>query len=323
MRHRTPLAYLALVIVLFLAGDRLGAAAIGYAVDSSDFRFVRIHRGGLDEDILVVGDSRGVHSVFAPELSAMLCQSVFNAAFNGMSGEVAEAVVKDYLKHNKPPKAVLIEVSNAADEPTLVNELRLFARDPGPIRDLVRQHDPWNEIWFEISHLYAFNNEMALRALYYLHHSDQDWIIVDKPMTRDLLEHIPRDEFAGYHFRPASVAALRRLIDLLKTRGIEPVPYIAPFHPYFHKLVPNYGHWVAELQREIGADHPILDMSRSFGDNENFTDLLHVNIHGSRKVMGVLAARLRQDMPDQIAGMCPTSRSIGQMLPQDGRAEIR
>jgi hypothetical protein len=316
MRRFAPFLYLALVAVLFVAGDRLGALALGAAVDASDFRFVRIHRGGLDNDILVVGNSRAVHSVFAPDLSSMLRRNVFNAAFNGMSGEVAEAIVKDYLEHNKPPKAVLIEVSDAVDNPDLVKELRLFARYPGPMRDLVRQFDPWNDVWSTASHLYAFNNEMTLRALYHLHRTDQDWIMYDRPMTPEVLAHIPLGEFKNYHSRPGSVAALRRLVRDLKARDIKPVLYIAPFHPYFHELVPHYAQWVSGLERDL--DEPILDMSQMFSDNGNFTDLLHVNIHGSRQVTAAVADRLRQLMPKEVATTSPAAPlTATHILPHD------
>src|SRR6185312_4505509 len=109
MKRLGPLAYLALVLALFVAGDRVIAFALGEIVSHSEFRFSRVYRGGLDFDVLVVGDSRGVHSIFAPELSKRLCRPVFNMAFNGMSTETEEALVRDYLDRNKPPKVVLIE----------------------------------------------------------------------------------------------------------------------------------------------------------------------------------------------------------------------
>jgi len=119
------------------------------------------------------------------------------------------------------------------------------------VQNLVRRIAPWDEVWATLSHLYAFDNEMTLRALYYLRQDDQDWIINDQPMTPEVIANIPLDEYKSYHFRPESVAALRRLARDLKTRGIEPVLYIAPFHPYFHKLVPGYAQWVNALQREL------------------------------------------------------------------------
>jgi len=310
MHRSSPFLYLALLGLLFFAGDRLGALVLGHVVDASEFRFSRLHRGGLDNDILVVGNSRAVHSVFAPQLGRMLGCSVFNAAYNGMSGEVVEAVVEDYLVHNKPPKIVLIEVSDAVDSPVLVNELRLFARDSGPVHDLVQRFDPWNDVWATISHLYEFNNEMTLRAFYQLHRSDQDWIMYDRPMTPEVLAHIPLDEFKDYHSRPESVAALRRLVNELQASGIKPVLYIAPFHPYFRKLVPRYVEWESALQRDFGADEPILDMSQMLGDNENFTDLLHVNIHGSRLVTAAMAERLRPMMAKVAANTASATPTV-------------
>ncbi len=310
MRRIRPFAYLALVVALFLIGDRLGAFALGDAVDASDFRFARLYRGGLDNDILVVGDLRAVHSVFAPQLSATLCRSVFSLGFNGMSGEISEAVIQDYLDHNRPPSAVLIEVSNVADGPYLASEMRLFARHASHVRDLVRQLDPWEGVWATLSHLYAFNNEMTLRALYYLDHSDQDWIMYDKPMTPDVVQHIPLGKYKSLRFRQGGIAAVRQLAQDLKARGIEPILYIAPFHPYFHKVVPNYAELIRKFQQELGPDLPILDLSRSDTDNADFSDLLHTNLRGSQPVMAALADRLRQVLPERTATTCPIRSTV-------------
>ena len=310
MRKLRPFAYLALVALLFFAGDRLGALALGQAVEKSEFRFARLYRGGLENDVLIVGDSRAVHSVFAPELSKELGLRVFNLGFNGMSGEITEAVIDDYLAHNPPPKAVVIEVSNVADAPNLTSEMRLFARYPGHVRQLVRQLDPWEAVWSRISHLYDFNNEMTLRSLYYLVHSDQDWIMYDKPMTSDVIRHIPLEKYREYHFRQEGIAAIRRLTQTLKARGIEPLVYIAPFHPYFHQVVPKYAQLVAQLQQELGPDEAILDLSQSVTDNADFSDLLHTNLKGSEAVMAVLAERLRQVLSERTA----TENALGSKL---------
>lgn len=303
-KHR-PFLYLALVALIFFAGDRAGAWLLDRAVAASDFRFARMYRGGLDNDVLVIGDSRAVHSIYAPELSAKLCRSVFNAGFNGMSGEIAKAVVEDYLDHNKPPKAVLIEVSDAADDTDLIKEMRLFGRSPGHLHDLVRRLDPWERVWSAISHLYAFDNELTLRSLYYLRHGDQDWIMYDRPMTPDVIAAIPRDRYAQWHIRPESREALRQLAEELEARHIAPVLYIAPFHPAFHKLVPQYEAWVHDFQRELGPGLPIIDLSSRFSDNDYFSDIVHTNLRGSRVVMDVLAQRLRQMLPPDTARACP------------------
>jgi hypothetical protein len=315
MRGRHPILYLAVVALLFLAGDRLAAWALDAAVERSEFRFARIYRGGLDNDVLVVGNSRAVHSIYAPELSAKLCRSVFNAGFNGMSGEIVEALVEDYLAHNKPPKVVLIEISDAADGLDLLSEMRLFARHPGHLHDLVRRLDGWERLWSTVSHLYAFNNEMMLRALYYLGRSDQDWIVFDKPMTPDVIAHLSPAKYANWHARPESAAALRRLAVSLEARHITPVLYIAPYHPVFRRFVPQYEKWVADFQRELGPGLPIIDLSDRFPENEFFSDVVHTNLHGSRAVMSVLAERLRPLLPVETAQRCSVPPSVAQAGP--------
>ncbi len=304
MRHLRPIGYLVLVVLIFLAGDRLGASALSRLVAQSDFRFSRVYQGGLENDVLVIGNSRAVHSIFAPELAASLCRNVFNAAYNGMPGEIAEAIVEDYIEHNAPPKVVLIEISNAESDTDLAKEMRLFARYPGHLHDVVAKLDPWEPLWTALSHLYFFDNEMTLRALYYLHRSDQDWIMPDKPMTADVIAHMPTQKYRNLSPRRGSVEALTRLAHFLRDRHIEPVLYVAPYHPIYRKLVPHHDAWVAAFQKEVGPDLPIIDLSDRFNDNDYFADVQHTTLSGSRAVMAVLKERLQALLPKETASRC-------------------
>ncbi len=72
MRRLAPLAYIAAVLAILFAGDRVGGFVLGQLVDRSEFRFSRIYRGGIDGDILAIGDSRARHqfSTSRPALTA-------------------------------------------------------------------------------------------------------------------------------------------------------------------------------------------------------------------------------------------------------------
>lgn len=298
MRTLRPLRYLVVFACLFLLGDRVFSAALGHLVSRSEFRFSRLYRGGLDYDVLVLGDSRAVHSVFAPDMSERLCRTVLNLGYNGMSAEIAEAILRDYLDANAPPKAVLIEVSNVLQDNDLLQDLRLYARSPSHLASLMRQEDPWTARWIAVSHLYAFNNEMMLRALYYLGHGDQDWILgSDNQMSAAFLANLRPELFPTPRSRPAEVAALKRIIGELRARHIEPVLFIAPYYPAYRKFEPDFVAWERGLQRDVGEDNPIMDLSQSVRAAAAFADILHVNFTGSRSILGQLAGRLSAALP--------------------------
>jgi hypothetical protein len=304
MKAWKPWAYLAAIALLFFAGDRLIAAGLDNLVERSDFRLSKIYRGGLDSDVVVIGNSRAVHAIVAPEMSEQLCRSVFNAAYNGMSMEVTDAVIQDYLDRNKPPQVALIEVSNATTDNNIAKEMRLFARSGRHLAELVEQLDPRASLWMSISHLYRFNNELTLRAMHYLGRTDQDWVMQDNPMTPEVIANLRPEWYPEPTMRPAAVAALKRIVHVLKARNVEPVLFIAPYHPVHQKLVPSYQQWVEALQREIGNDTKIINMSRYLTANEDFSDVVHMNIHGSRIVMSALAERLKTALPVQTASKC-------------------
>jgi hypothetical protein len=291
MRRLAPLAYIAAVIAILFAGDRVGGFVLGQLVERSEFRFSRMYRGGIDADILAIGDSRAVHSVYAPEIGKDTCMSVFNAAFNGMSTEIAEAVVQDYLAHNAPPKAVLIEVSDVGDGPDLLSEMRLYARDGGAARALIARLDPRQLFWADFSHLYRFNNEMTLRALYYERHPDQDWVL-DATTNPEAIRHVDWRTYSDWRPRPDNVAALKRLVALLRGRGIAPILFLAPYHPMHRTMVPSFARRVSELERELGPATPVLDLSASLDGDRYFADVLHLNIEGALALAPILSDRV-------------------------------
>jgi hypothetical protein len=300
-----PLAYIGLVVLLLFIGDRAMAVGLGALVAHSEFRFSRLYDGRLRYDVLVVGNSRAVHSIFAPELSKGLCHSVFNVAYNGMSAEIEEAIVRDYLDHNDPPKAVLIEVSNVTGDNDLLNDIRLYAARSPRLEALLQRDTPATAFWMKISHLFAFNNELMLRAVYYLHHDDQDWILDSgMQMTPDIVAHLRPEGYGQPRLRETEAEALRRLIADLESRHIEVVLYVAPYHPAYLKLVPGYRVWQEELQREIGGEPKIIDLSRRLTSDAEFADLVHVNSEGGEIVTAMMAARLQRSFAPDPGGRC-------------------
>jgi hypothetical protein len=50
--------------------------------------------------VIVIGDSRGVHSFYAPRLEQLTGRPALNLSFNSMSMPIAEALLADYLERN-------------------------------------------------------------------------------------------------------------------------------------------------------------------------------------------------------------------------------
>ena len=125
----------AVLLAIIIAGDHLLALALHQVLVRSQFRYSRLYRGGNDADVVIIGDSRGVHSFYAPALEQMTGLRALNLSYNSLSPHVAEAVLMDYLDHNRAPR---IPPAVAAH---VVGSIQQAARDIGPAAEaLLPEH---------------------------------------------------------------------------------------------------------------------------------------------------------------------------------------
>ena len=115
------------LLAVIIAGDHLLALALHQVLMRSQFRYSRLYRGGNDADVVIIGDSRGVHSFYAPALQQMTGLRVMNLSYNSLSPHVAEAVLLDYLDHNRAPRIVVIEATSAITSGAVASQLRTYA----------------------------------------------------------------------------------------------------------------------------------------------------------------------------------------------------
>lgn len=278
------LAMLALVGV----GDRVGALALGGVVDQSGFRYAQLYRGGLQHELLVLGNSRGVHAVYAPELTQLTCRSSFNLSYNGLSSELAATLVADYLERNRRPAMVLLEASMIFAGDDVVAEFKPFIGDSPRLGALIERHRTTILPYTALVHLYRYNSEMFLRILYYLGRSDQSWINRGRVATPAIVEAYFTQGGSNFTVDAARIAPLRAAVERLRAAGVEPVLFVGPYHPAVMERLADARGWIAQLRRELGDDLQVLDLSRLALSPAGFADPLHVNIDGSREVMAEL-----------------------------------
>ena len=164
---RTALFRLALLGACVLVGDRALGALFDAQLTKSQFRFSVAARGGLPPILLVLGDSRGVNGLYAPELEKRTGTRVLNLAYNGMSTLVAEAVLRDYLERNDKPRGLVLEVTNVQDNHQLLDGLMCYWRFGPALSALADERSSVNRRAARAFHLYAYNGEIPMRALFY------------------------------------------------------------------------------------------------------------------------------------------------------------
>jgi hypothetical protein len=286
---RTALFRLGVLGACALAGDRLLSAFLDAQLLRSQFRFSVAARGGLPEGLLVLGDSRGVNGLYAPELERLTGMRVLNLAYNGMSTLVAEAVLRDYLERNAPPRELVLEVSNVQDNHLLLDGLMCYWRQGPALGALARERSPVNERAVSAFHLYAYNGEIPMRVLFYRSRSDQDWINRYR-ISPEVIEDARRAKEFELGTLPENLAALGRISALAHERGIPLRLIVVPYLPEFIAHARNWDAWIEQIQAAAGGER-IWDYGRAVTDHDHFADRLHLNDVG-----GVpFAERLERD----------------------------
>jgi hypothetical protein len=277
MRHalRTALFRLALLAACVLAGDRALAALLDGQLLRSQFRFSVAARGGLPASLLVLGDSRGVNGLYAPELEKLTGMRVLNLAYNGMSTLVAEAVLRDYLERNAAPAALVLEVTNVQDTHILLNALMCYWRQAPALAALAREWSPTNARAVRAFHLYAYNGEIPMRVLFYLRRSDQDWINRYR-ISPEVIEDARRAEDFELGTRSENLEALGRMVALARERGIALRLIVVPYLPEFVAHARNWDGWIQGIQAAASGER-IWDYGHAVTDHAHFADRLHLN----------------------------------------------
>ena len=117
-----------------------------------------------------------------------------------------------------------------------------------------------------------------LEALHYMRRSDQDWInrSAMPPALRNTpptLWRLPTAE---------NLAALNRMIQALRSRGVEVRLVLAPYCP----APSNMSEFAQIVERSSGL--PVWNYSGAVREPEEFADTVHLNERGSRALLALM-----------------------------------
>ena len=157
----------------------------------------------------------------------------------------------------------------------------------GALADSLR---PRSRAATRLSHLFAFNGEASLRALYYARRSDQDW--VNRYRIEPGLLRAARDDTSfSLEFREDNLAALGRIRRLARERGVPVRLVITPYLPAYAAHMRDSGPWLERIHATGDRKERLWDYRNAEPDSRHFADRVHVNDQGSIP----FAARLVRD----------------------------
>jgi hypothetical protein len=279
-------------IVALVVIDQVAGRGLELLVKSTGFRYARLYSGDLPTDILVIGNSRGVNAVYAPDWQGVGCPRVANLSFNGTSVTIARALLADYYRLNGAPKALLVEISGLIGAPSDVVDLMPFnGFGPAISEETARYSTPMRH-FASYLRLPQFNSEIALRSLAYLSHDDQNWInggsislgqIAAAPRSASILNARKIPEL--------NAIALKSIFETAHKLGIVVLPFLAPYHP---SLIDSglLTQPMLKVAQDANGGEPILDLSRKIVYDEAYADLVHTNRKGAAQLAPTLRAEL-------------------------------
>jgi hypothetical protein len=280
---RKTLLWTLVLLLVVLGGDRLFSAVLGEVLRRSHFRFSEIHRGGIDADILVLGDSRGVTSINIPATEKITGRRTFSLCYNGMATKIGEALLADYLDHNRPPRLMIVEVTSLVEPMKLSSELRSYSGMSARLAKLYAEEHPLAARVGQVFHLLRFNSELYLRALYYLRKSDQDWANWE---TISAVE-VERARTATPWRLDATAEnldSLERILRLLRARNVEVRLVIAPYLPEYTTRAVNIDAFIAMVEKRsqrVDSSLSVWNYAAAVQPPPLFADPLHLNNRGT------------------------------------------
>lgn len=280
------LAVLAVMVVAIVALDRGITFAGKTAIGQSKFRYAQLYTNQLDHDVAVLGNSRGVHSFFAPDLSDQLCRDVVNLSFNGISPRVIGVLGQDAIERMPNLKVAILEVSNVFVTDGIDAQLSPFTLWSPRLSDHLDKERPGFLPWTDVFQSLALNSELFFRALFYIGRSDQGWINTGPHITataQDAYMQTGRDLTVV----PTGLDALVKNVAALQAADVTPILVAAPYHDIVRKAGTLQADWVEVVSDATGL--PVLDLTWAVSGDTGFNDPLHLNRVGSAAVTQALA----------------------------------
>lgn len=278
--------YVLVFFLIVLLGDRLIAASVDKIVLTSQFRLSKLYRGDQTRELVVLGNSRGVNSIYAPDIQKYTGLSIINLSYNGMSMQLSEALFLDYLEHNNPPKLLILEITNLFVSDGLIKELKMYSRSSSRIRRLLEKSEPQLAFASHFSHIFSLNGEILLRTLYYLNKSDQSWINRSE-ISPQLLESVKNMEPVDLEVKHENIVSLQNIIKVAHKKGIDIRLFVSPYLPAYVDKISNFSREIETIQKIIGKEK-IWEYSKAVENVDGFADRVHLNYKGSKSLMNKL-----------------------------------
>lgn len=258
------LKYLFTLLIILFITDRIFVSILDLIIEKSDIRFNNLKNESAD--FYVLGNSRGVNSFNEDNFEKTFNLNTLNLSYNGLS----TSEIKYLISKVDSSKKIIIEISSF-----------LGTKESGKIENISRfnsfKHLRNNDFFNDILKTPYFNNELTLRAFYYLFSSDKNWQNKKKLTHEKLVFLLGKEKESFMH-----LDNYRNLKKYLEENNYDYLMYYAPIHPKKKQKILNWNTTNNTLRSELGNKY--IDLSDLILDDNGFADLIHTNHNSSMKI---------------------------------------
>ncbi|MFY0626291.1 MAG: hypothetical protein JXR07_08355 [Reichenbachiella sp.] len=273
--------FLLIFTVFFWGGQYLLVLILNHVKINSEFRYSRMFFDQIDSDILILGNSRGVHSFYSPMTDSLYRISSFNLSYNGMDRELFIPILNDYISNQSNTKIVLLELSaflNIGDieqKNSVINQFNLYWKNSKAIKTLINDKFPDNNIFNNIFPLYQYNNELFMRCLAFFNKSDQRQEVTKSISTTMLNKTLELDNI-DISIDISALSKLKFWEDhCARKKNIKVVYFYAPYLPVYHDKMKNWELVIKSTEKVL--QKPVIDLTSAIQSENMFADRLHLN----------------------------------------------
>lgn len=286
---------ISLFVVIFI-GDRGLGFILKKRAKNAPFRYSRLYYAdSLDYQIIIVGSSRG-QTFHAPEVEQIVKKSTFNLSYDGLPSDIACCLAMDYLDRHKPPKVLIVEISNCNNDGMyLKSRFKPFIGESFRLDSLIRAvHLSEDSLAgfkiataAHISWLFRYNSNFVTRFLKYS--PDPNYIEWAESANMDstMFQRIHSD-YWGAAPKIEQVNAIKQLVNLAKAKKVKVRLLIAPFFPMAADSIQNtfLKPLIEQVEKETGLF--VDNCSKMATKMDLFANPSHLNRVGAIKMIDTL-----------------------------------
>lgn len=278
--NKISLFKLLFFVGVLLLGDRLGGYALSKMVARSGQRFPMIYEGGLESEIAILGNSRGIHMFHPPAIEEVTGARVANLAFNDLSPEVMTILWEDYLENHSPPKLLILEVSciGVVDHPGSIERFSFLLNRNPKFGSVIADANQTHYYVSQLSHLFRFNSPLTWRSLLFLKKNDQSWIM-NSQLNPEMMAGTIANADAELRRNEKRLDAIRAISESAESRGTSVRLVVAPYAPDYFTRLDDYPDWLRWVETSLGR--PVEDLTMEVSELQYFADHLHLNEAGA------------------------------------------